>query len=124
MTPVPGTTPSSSWRLFGHWSARTNSWWGIYAHAGPARMHAGDNDHVVALDARQVPPPENAGPGLKDPTDDGVYWAWLPSDRPHPELIYPSRRHFEICFAGGSGAAEALGRGRVITLDIAPAEAL
>ena len=104
---MPDDPPISSWRLYGHWSERVGAWWGVYGNRVAARMHAG-RQTVVALDAHEV--------AVSPDTRPDVYLGWLSDRGATPSLIYPTRRHFEMCFPGGSDAASAQGRGRVLAL--------
>ncbi|MBK1666589.1 hypothetical protein CKO28_00845 [Rhodovibrio sodomensis] len=111
------TEQAQPWRLFGHWCDRTQSWWGLHPNQTGARMSAAPGPPLVALDAKEIQPPA----GDADPTDDGIYWGWITPDFGKPSFVYPSRRHFELCFGAGSANAVALGHGRVVCLQLTPA---
>lgn len=51
------------------------------------------------------------------PTDRS-YWAWWDNERQHFTMVYYSRVQVEICFAYGSKAEEARGRGKVCQVDV------
>lgn len=51
---------------------------------------------------------------------DGPYWGWIDTDGDYPEMIWPRKVLFGMCFPYGPEAEERAGKGRIVRLIIRP----
>lgn len=102
--------PAGPWRMFAH---RYNDgllhnlgarWW-VEIHGLP--------EPIVEVEARRV--------AHDDPA--ATHWAWLKAGDREPEMIYPRRVLYEVCFPYGPEAEERAGKGRTVRLAVREVEA-
>jgi hypothetical protein len=96
---------ADSWRMSAH---RYRD--GLLHNVGSRRFveHHGLKEPIVEVDAVEVP----------DGDPSATHWAWLPTGKTEPIMIYPREGLFTMCFPYGSKTEVEHGKGRVVRLAV------
>jgi hypothetical protein len=94
--------------------------WPMFAHdCEPGKDGRGRYRHIGArrwVELHGLPHPIVAVDVIEDA--DGGYWGWLDTEGKCPEMIWPSRSQFSVCFAYGPEAEVARGKGAILRLRV------
>lgn len=94
--------------------------WPMFAHdCEPGKDGRGRYRHIGAkrwVELHGLPHPIVAVDVIEDSSGD--YWGWLDTDGKCPEMIWPSRSQFNVCFAYGPESEVARGKGTILRLRV------
>lgn len=87
---------------------------GLFYYVGSRRFveHYGLPEPIVEVDVTEVP----------DGDASATHWAWLPTGKTDPIMIYPRESLFTMCFPYGPKSEVEAGKGRIVRLAVTEAD--